>query len=204
MLMSLEETIIQVENFYAELDKDLAVFQSQSKLSCLAGCSACCHAPAIEATVLEMLPFAFHLYKENKAEDFYDNLLSNESSLCMLYKPVQAVFKKGACADYPYRALVCRLFGFSFNRDKVGKPVMLVCKDIKNNQPEAYETVSKDAQEGQKVPMASDYYMKLTNIDFYLTQHQYPINEAMRHALEMVMNHFHYTEVFGVDEKKVS
>jgi Fe-S-cluster containining protein len=202
--MSLEETIIQVENFYTELDKDLAAFQSQSKLSCLAGCSACCHAPTIEATVLELLPLAFHLYKENKAEEFYDNLLSNESSLCMLYKPVQTALRKGACADYPYRALVCRLFGFSFNRDKAGKPVMLVCKDIKNNQPEAYETVSKEAQEGKELPIAGDYYMKLTDIDFYLTQHSYPINEAMRHALEMVMNHFHYAEVVGVDEKKVS
>jgi Fe-S-cluster containining protein len=202
--MSLEEKIIQVENFYAELDKDLAAFQSKTNLSCLAGCSACCHAPTIEATVLELLPLAFHLYKENKAEDFYDALLNNKSSLCMLYKPVHAVLRKGACADYPYRALVCRLFGFSFNRDKTGKPVMLVCKNIKENQPEAYETVSKEAQEGRNVPMAGDYYMKLTNIDFYLTQHSYPMNEAMRRALEMVMNHFHYTEVVGVEEKKVS
>jgi Fe-S-cluster containining protein len=202
--MSLEETIIQVEKFYTELDKDLAVFHSQSKLSCLSGCSACCHAPTIEATVLEMLPLAFHLYKENKAEDFYDSLIANKSSLCTLYKPLQTALRKGACADYPYRALVCRLFGSSFNRDKTGKPVMLLCKEIKNKQAEVYKTVSQEVQEGMMVPMASDYYMKLTNIDFYLTQHQYPINEAMRRALEMVMNHFHYTEVFGVDEKKVS
>ncbi len=81
---------------------------------------------------------------------------------------------------------------------------MILCKEIKNDQPEMYKKISEEAQEGRQVPMAGDYYSKLTNIDFYLTQHQYPINEAMRRALEMVMNHFHFTEVFGVDEKKVS
>ncbi|HSZ25709.1 MAG TPA: YkgJ family cysteine cluster protein [Cytophagaceae bacterium] len=205
MPMLLEEKIIQVESFYTDLDKDLATFQSQSNLSCLSGCSACCHSPEIEATVLELLPLALHLYKENQAEEFYKSLLTNESSsLCLLYKPILANLRKGACTEYQYRPMVCRLFGFSFIRDKESKPIMLTCKTIKSNQQKEYQEISNQAEQGLAVPFAGDYFMKLTNIDFYLTQHQYPINEAMRYALEMLLNHFHYTETLVIDKKQVS
>ena len=202
--MSLEEKIRQVESFYISLDQDLASFQSESKLSCLSGCSACCRSPEVETTILELLPFAFHLYKENRAEEFYEELLKNTSAICALYKPLQSIQKKGGCADYPYRAMICRLFGFSFTHDKEAKPQLLTCKEIKAQYPEAYEKITKEAQEGKEVPLVALYHNKLSAIDHYLTQQQYPINEAMRLAIEIVMNHFHYTETSVDIEKNVS
>ncbi len=202
--MTLEEKISQVEDFYALLDKDLSMFQQQSTLSCLSGCSACCRSPHVEATVLEMLPLAFHLYKENKAEDFYTTLLTATSSLCALYTPVQLLPGKGACASYPYRALVCRLFGSSFTRDKEGKSTMLICKSIKEDQPETYQKIEQEAKEENEFPMVVNYHTQLSAIDYYYSQEQHPINEAMRRALEIVLNHFHYRETLAVDEKKVS
>jgi hypothetical protein len=41
--------------------------------------------------------------------------------------------------------------------------------------------------------MANVYYTRLTEIDYHLSLKQYPINEAMRLAIELVLNHFHFT-----------
>jgi len=200
----LEEISIQVEKFYTALDKDLASFQTQANYSCIAGCSKCCSSPNVEASILELLPYAFYLYKNNTAENAYDSLLLNISPVCSLYKPVQTVLQKGGCSDYQHRAVICRLFGFSFTRDKVGKSTLLVCKDIKATYPDVYNAVNTQAEEGLHVPLATNYYNQLSAIDYPLSQKQYPINEAMRLAIEMVLNHFHYSEPFDEDVKNAS
>lgn len=201
----LEDKVVQVEAFYAALDEDLAQFQAKAKYGCISGCSKCCHSPNIEATILELLPLAFNLYKENTAEKVYDKLLAhNADALCALYEPVLTGTRKGACSEYSYRALVCRLFGSSFTRDKIGLPVLLTCKDIKAEYPVAHEEITLSAQAGLMVPVANNYYNQLTDIDYHLTMRQYPINEAMRLAIEMVLNHFHYSEPESEDYKNVS
>jgi len=200
----LEDISIQVENFYAALDTDLANFQQQANYSCISGCSKCCSSPNIETSILELLPYAFYLYKKNEAETVYDSLLLNKSPICSLYQPVQTDIRKGGCLDYPHRALICRLFGFSFTRDKLGKPVLLTCKDIKAHHAHAHEVITTKAQEGLTVPIANNYYNQLTDIDYNLSRQLYPINEAMRLAIEMVLNHFHYSEPYGEDQKNAS
>ncbi len=202
--MTLEEKIFQVEQFYASLEIDLMEFQNESKLSCIKGCSSCCQSPEIETTILELLPLAFYLYKENKAEAFYDALLENPSPTCALYNPIGTVIQKGGCANYPYRALVCRLFGFSYTRDKIGKPKLLTCSTIKETHAEAYEKSIAHATDITTLPMASNYQSQLTAIDPNLSQQFYPINKAMIQAIEIVMTHFRYTNIIGLDDIKIS
>lgn len=192
----LEDISLQVEKFYTALDAELAAFQSQANYSCIAGCSKCCSSPNVETSILELLPYAFHLYKNNTAEHVYDSLLLNKSPICNLYKPLQTALQKGGCSDYQHRALICRLFGFSFTRNKEGKSTLLACKDIKAMYPEVNDAVNAQADEGFVVPLATNYYNQLSDIDYSLSQKQYPINEAMRLAIEMVLNHFHYSEPF--------
>ena len=203
-LSSIEEKVIQVEAFYSALDKELSAFRQTAGYGCVSGCSRCCQAPSVEATILEFLPLAFHLYKENTAVGMYDALSKNTSSLCALYEPVFAASRKGACSDYTYRALICRLFGFSFTRDKTGQPVLLTCNEIKTEHAAAHEVVSAKASEGAHVPLATAYFNQLTDIDYSLTRRQYPINEAMRLAIELVLTHFHYSEPLGEEQKTAS
>lgn len=104
----LEHVSLQVDHLHTSLDKDLAAFQAQENYGCISECSKCCTSPNIEATILELLPYAFHLYKNNKAEIIYDSLLANLSPICNLYKPIYTDLQKGACSDYQHRALICR------------------------------------------------------------------------------------------------
>jgi uncharacterized protein len=203
-MIHLERISLQVEQFYTTLDKDLSTFQDQSKYACIAGCSKCCTSPNVETSILELLPYAFHLYKNNTAEIIYDRLLLNTSAICNLYQPLNTVIQKGGCSDYIHRALICRLFGFSFTRDKTGQSTLLACKDIKSTYPTIYDTVNKQAKEGAIVPLATNYYNQLSDIDYNLSQQQYPINVAMRLAIEMVLNHYHYSEPVGEEVKNAS
>ena len=200
----LEDISLQVIQFYASLDSDLASFHKQANYGCVAGCSKCCTSPNIESTVLELLPYAFHLYKNNQAETIYDSLISNVSPICSLYKPIKTDVQKGGCSDYAYRALVCRLFGSSFTRDKNGESVLLACKDIKMTYPSLQSDINEQAHDGLQVPLATNYYNTLSEIDYNLSKQQYPINEAMRLALEMVLNHFHYNDPSSEDHKNAS
>jgi Fe-S-cluster containining protein len=203
--MTLEEKIAQVESLFVEIDRDLSAFQAKSGLSCTAGCSACCRKPDIEATVLEFLPLAFFLYKENKADEFYELLTQDPvSPVCVLYHPVQNITSKGGCSIYSQRGFICRVFGFSFTRDKNGLPKLATCREIKTKNASAYEAVNEMAATDPSLPMMSNYHARLTEIDPYHSQKLYPINEAIRRSLEIVGNHFFYKESFGDDLRSVS
>lgn len=200
----LEDISLKVEQFYTALDKDLNAFQTQAKYSCIAGCSKCCTSPNIEASILELLPYAFYLYKNNSAEIIYDRLLLNTSPICNLYQPLKTIAQKGGCSDYQHRALICRLFGFSFTRNKTGESTLLTCTTIKDTYPDISKLLNTKAQEGLAVPLATNYYNQLTDIDYNLSKQQYPINEAMRLAIEMVLNHYHYSAPLNEDIKTAS
>ena len=192
-MTNLETTVHQVEALYASLTADLTVFQQQANYSCISGCSKCCQSPHIEATILELLPYAFHVYLNNCAEELYDKLAETNTPLCILYEPIKAMVRKGAFADYAFRPLVCRLFGYSFAKDKLGQPDLITCKEIKNHFPKEVKNIAEQAKNHLELPMANVYYTRLTEIDYHLSLKQYPINEAMRLAIELVLNHFHFT-----------
>ena len=61
-----------VQRVYLKLDREIAKVQLESGLHCISGCGECCKKPDIEATPLEFLPLALHLYDEGKAEKFLE------------------------------------------------------------------------------------------------------------------------------------
>ncbi len=76
---ALEEKVKSVEAVFEKLDAQIAKFQLWSSLHCEFGCGKCCFKPDIEATMLEFLPFALHLFKSNQAEEWLAKL--NETCL---------------------------------------------------------------------------------------------------------------------------
>src|SRR3954468_9346614 len=107
----LEEKVAAVEEVFQKLDQEIAQFQSWSTLHCKFGCGKCCFKPDIEATILEFLPFAHHLYQTKSAEAWYEKLRDADSEICLILNPTQAA--SGLCSSYPHRGLICRLFGYS-------------------------------------------------------------------------------------------
>lgn len=184
--MTIEEKVKQVEAVFQKLDEEISALQSATGMHCKFGCGKCCFKPDIEATPLEFLPFALHLYKEGRAEEWYEKLVSSEEQLCAILNPTQA--GAGLCTEYKHRGLICRLFGYSARTNKYNEKELVTCNIIKTEQPDAY----KAATERKDVPVMSQYYMQMHAIDQEMTTEFYPINVAVRKAIESVLHYYAY------------
>ncbi len=190
--MILLEKIKAVEEVFKKLDVEIASFQVNSTLHCKFGCGKCCFKPDIEATILEFLPFAHHLYKEGKAEEWLERINSSDSSICHILNPTQN--GAGLCSQYEHRGLICRLFGYSARTNKYGKKELVTCQIIKTEQAEAYQSAELKIEEGLEAPVMNQFYMQLHGIDVELTRDFYPINKAIQHAIETVLHYYAYRD----------
>lgn len=192
--MSVERRVRLVEGLFEQLDLEISVFQNKTKLHCLAGCGNCCTNPNIEASPLEFLPWAFHLFLNGKAEDTLKDLNTKEKhSVCHIYSPLNVIDSTmGCCRNYKYRGLICRLFGYAATRDKYGQQRLVTCKIIKDNQKHLYQDTTEAINKGLYVPMFTDYYMQLSQIDFNMGNVIVPINKALKLAIEEVLQYYAY------------
>lgn len=193
--MNLREKSLEVRKVFEDLDVEIKAFMQASQLSCIAGCGACCANPNVHASVLEFLPLAFDLYEKEKADKALELLGEvGEDANCIIYKSFSVDAKSGFCSDYANRGMICRLFGSAARRNKEGKKELITCKIIKEQKSEAYHQTAAAIKEGAAVPSSGDFYSQLYNIDFQLTKEQFPINIAIRKAIETVLTYMFYTE----------
>lgn len=191
--MDLPEKVRATEAVFEKLDAEIAGFQAWSGLHCKFGCGKCCFKPDIEATVLEFLPFAHYLYQNDLASAWLDKINVGDSSVCYILNPTQA--GAGLCTEYRHRGLICRLFGYSARTNKYAQHELVTCQVIKTEQAENYQHAATRVAEGTgEIPMMNQYYMQLHAIDIDLTRDFYPINEAIKRAIETVLAWYAYRE----------
>lgn len=190
--MSIINKVKAVEQIFASLDNEIASLQATSGLHCLAGCGKCCFKPDIEASPLEFLPYAFHLFLTNRIEEQYDLLLTRNTSTCAIFSPTKDSLVKGSCSEYKFRGLICRLFAYSAIRDKYGKTTFVTCLPLKTQSPDQVASINASIAEGKSVPMMNDYYFQIRSIDPDLGTKLMPINQALKEAMEVVMSYYAY------------
>lgn len=189
--MRLQEKVTAVEQVFIALDEEIAKFQGWSGLHCNTGCGKCCFKPDIEASVLEFLPFAHFLYQQNQAFEWLDKLKeAGPSTLCLLLNPQQTV--EGMCSQYKHRGLVCRLFGYSARHNKYRVKELVTCNVIKTEQTEQYISAAKKIESGEDAPLMTNYYMQLHAIDDNLAREFFPVNQAIKKAIETTLHYYAY------------
>ena len=189
--MSIERRVRLVESLFYQLEQESAQFEKSSGISCVSGCGKCCTSPNVEASPLEFLPWAFHLFLNGEAEKTLIILKETHSATCLIYKPL-SIIDKGRCSNYKYRGLICRLFGFAANTDKYGNLRLATCKIIKEGQANNYNSAAEAITKGLHVPVFTEYYMQLNQIDFHLGNIILPVNKALKMALEEVLQYYAY------------
>lgn len=191
--MSIERRVKLVEQLFHNLDLEITEFQSKTDLHCKMGCGKCCTKADIDASPLEFLPWAFHLYLNGQAEKILTELIARTSPICYIYNPISIIDNSsGNCSNYKYRGLICRLFGYGANTDKYGKLRLATCSIIKESQAENYDKSTTAINNGLPVPIFTDYYMNLSQIDFKLGNIIVPINKALQLAIEEVLQYYAY------------
>ncbi|WP_397363301.1 YkgJ family cysteine cluster protein [Olleya sp. R77988] len=192
--MSIERRVRLVECLFEDLDTEISTFKHNTTLHCISGCGNCCTNPTIEASPLEFLPYAFHLFLNGQAEDTLKILNTKaKQSICHIYSPLNVVDNTlGRCNNYKYRGLICRLFGYAASNDKYGQKRLVTCKIIKENQKGSHQDTLEAIKNGLYVPLFTDYYMQLSQIDFTLGNLITPINKALKLAIEEVLQYYAY------------
>jgi len=181
MLQELESRVLEL---FAAIDGAVGRFQASSGLHCPPGCVECCHSEKVEATVLEMVPMAFRLFRTDQAELLVKRLdRLDGSQRCILFRP-DLVDNGGGCSQYPYRGLVCRLFGFAGSRDRYAQPRLAHCRVMKAmDSAVAPELLAEQLAD---MPLFSEFGLALTALQPALGTRRLPINEALRLALDKV------------------
>lgn len=200
--MTLPQKVTLMEQLFYQLEQETSSFQNTTGIRCLSGCGRCCTYPDIEASPLEFLPWAFHLFLTGEAEKTLQTLRDLQTSTCVNYQPLSVV-DQGHCKTYRYRGLICRLFGYGANTDKYGKLRLATCKIIKEGQAENFAYANEKIAQGLPVPVFTEYYMQLNQIDFRLGNIIVPVNKALRLALEEVLQYFAYRPLPLADKECV-
>jgi len=192
--MSLIRKVRSVLELFRELDNEIAKFSAESGLKCKPGCGKCCLYPKVHATILEFIPFAYKMMLEQRAFALLETLKSKdaESSYCIIYNPISLSSKHGNCSDYPNRGLICRLYGYSASMNKDNSLSLITCAIIKSNNPEFFRNADSLLASAEHLPIAAEYYSRLQSTDLPLSLQSYPINVAIRKALEHVLAYYSY------------
>lgn len=171
-------------SFFEKEGKRFAEAQRETGMHCPPGCGACCINPAVEVSPLEMLPMAYALLEQGKAESLLDQLNNHPTFACPVYESQTDNPKKGRCTQYETRPLLCRLFGVSARRDKYDELEMMLCRELKNLYPE----LAQDSQ-GQlpKLPLVTESYQALMELDSRHLLDRQRISLALSIALEKVL-----------------
>lgn len=199
-MASIAQKVQLVEKLFLKLEEEIAQFGKSSGLSCVAGCGKCCSFPNVEASPIEFLPWAFHLFLNGEAENTINQLKKTKSLPCLIYKPL-GLLDQGRCSNYKYRGLICRLFGFAANTDKYGNLRLATCKIIKEGQADTYNSTNQAITKGLYVPVFTEYYMQLNQIDFKLENIILPVNKALKMALEEVILYYTYRPLYHLGKK---
>lgn len=194
----IEQLAADVGMLMADLDQDIARFRQWSGLGCVWGCGRCCLKPDIEASPLEFLPFALHVWNSGQMTAWVERI-RNAGTTCVIFD--ESLSGPGACSQYPYRGLICRLFGFAARRNKYGARELVTCSVIKEGQSDSFRKASEAILDPQvEVPVFTRYYDRLRNLDPDLGSTFLPINHAILRALEVVAQFMDYLQAEGTVE----
>lgn len=182
-----EELALRVARLYRSVDAGTACFSRKSGLKCPPGCGHCCEYDKITSSVLEFLPFACDAWKRGKAEEWIRRIHALLTpSKCVFYEELSPGEGKGHCLIYEWRPLVCRLFGFSSVRDKMGGHIYAACTVFKKEYPDKVKKAMKLSNSRSAAPVLMKFDGTLWGLDPALSSEQLPLCEAALIALEKV------------------
>ncbi|CAM3794058.1 YkgJ family cysteine cluster protein [Rheinheimera salexigens] len=186
-MLRLRELSRNVEAVLGEVAEKFSTYQQQQGLNCRAGCGECCLQPTIESSALEMLPLALHLFDQGSAEHTLQQFEQEPlKQSCMFYQKLSFDGRKGQCTVYQQRPSICRMFGASGYRDKMGQTSLSVCKVIKADHPEHYSQ-SLIMLTSTPPPLMMVASEALKELDYSFGNNLQPINLALKQALETVL-----------------
>jgi uncharacterized protein len=190
----MNETLERVRAVFQQADGATEKFARATGISCPPGCGNCCQFPDIEASELEMMPVARQLLESGEAGAFLEKLQNYPTDkVCVFFEATPGSSTEGRCGRYHQRPLVCRLFGFAGRKNKDGRPQFTPCPIHQQTCAEKVDAARVHVDRGTlRPPLYSDFTDALWATHPTLGLDRFPINQALRRALERVLTTQHY------------
>ncbi|HOY09473.1 MAG TPA: YkgJ family cysteine cluster protein [Candidatus Omnitrophota bacterium] len=174
-------------NIYKEVDQKLDKFKQRSDLHCLSGCGQCCRKACVSCSVLEMQPLAAFLWIKGGLVPWLDRInMNDEQATCVFYSQ-DSLDNSWHCQIYPFRPLICRLFGFCSRENKARKNELMLCWRIKEGlEQDPPEKARHVFAQGAHAPVYYNYFMKTYAVSPDLADQSMNINLAFAKAAQLI------------------
>jgi len=187
--MGASDLMEEVMQRYGALDHEIRIFRLGTGLRCPDRCGICCDSPHVEATVLECLPLAWEIFcrkEEERISLAIEKKAHEEDLRCVLFVADEGTTGLGRCAYYPFRPLVCRLFGYAARRSKTGRLELCPCKVILEFLSEKLiQWVSQEVHRPYP-PVYQDSFFQIAATSPEMGFRLLPINAALEAAMDYV------------------
>lgn len=168
---------------FDDIDRKTTAFRRQTGISCPRGCGICCEYPCVQATVLEMIPLACHLWETSSAMTVY-RTISVDETICHFYCRESGEDRDGACTVYEHRGLICRTFGF-FSARRAEGIRFSTCRSLRARYADRIALFS-EKELAERLPLYPDFVDALAAIAPELAANRCHINQAIKRAVEAV------------------
>jgi Fe-S-cluster containining protein len=184
MIKEIMNLSYEVVKIYTDLERAVSGYKKEAGVDCLSGCGHCCNNPDVEASPGEFLPFALMLWESGGAMAVLSKINElPEHSVCVLYASQPGDPDIGGCSMYPYRGMICRLFGFTAASNKKGVSALITCRLIKNNY---IHELTQAVQSGVVPPLMEEYTRTLEPLIAEYGTRRFPINQAIKIMVERI------------------
>ncbi|MCU0664160.1 MAG: hypothetical protein MUC50_17760 [Myxococcota bacterium] len=168
---------------YDEVDDAVRRLRVESGLVCTTGCGACCGTQSVECRVLELLPLALWLWSSGRGESMLEQIEAcGPESFCVLYDPAPSETAPGHCTCYPYRPVVCRLFGSGAIVGRHGF-VVATCAEMRQRQRDEVACAEALSAAAPSVLVISNVCSRIAGLEPVLGTRRAPLKTALHAAL---------------------
>jgi len=192
-----QELIDGLDGVYSEIDRAQKDWKAASPFQCPDGCGCCCvgfEPDLLEQEALYLAAWMLHHQKERALallEGRFEYPRPDFSGPgCILFDPASPYH----CTVYGGRGLICRLFGYSGDRGKDGRPRWKPCRFIPSAVPGEIGTLYRQYDEeelrgifGAIPPIMADITAQAISLSPDATGDRLPLREALPQAIAKIL-----------------
>lgn len=190
------EIIHGLDRVYRDIDVSQSAWKAASPFHCAEGCGSCCVAFEPDVLEAEALYLAWNLVSVNDPratailEGTFVSPRPDPEKGCPFFDPANPLH----CTVYEGRALICRLFAYTGDRGKDGRPRWKPCKflplegiDGGTHRRAQYGEEELLARFGTVPPVMSDIAAQVVALDPDAAHVRRPLSQALPEAIARIL-----------------
>jgi len=192
----IQELVESLDAVYADIEREQEAWKQATPFRCVDGCGECCvdfEPDVLEVEALYLAAWMLHNQKERALAILSGSFVSPRPDAergCAFFDPESPYH----CTVYGGRCLICRLFGYTGDRGKDGRPRWKPCKflAISSDTPGGSFRRQYDEEElraifGAIPPAMGDLASRVLSLSPDSAQERQPLRSALPYAIAKIL-----------------